>query len=149
MQEYSPYLIGETLLLRYRDQPVNADWGKIRCLLWGPYETHIYSSCVTGNTLGLRYRDQPASDVRETVAVYCENRMKHVDTVRTSQGTYYISATEPNRLMLFRETVNVYCENHMEHCGQNVELWRVKVSGMYMYSGQWTFKSDDWKIIIF
>jgi hypothetical protein len=25
------------------------------------------------------------------------------------------SATEPNRLMLFRETVAVYCENHTEH----------------------------------
>jgi hypothetical protein len=35
--------------------------------------------------------------------------------VRTSQETHYVSATEPNRLMLFRETVAVYCENHTEH----------------------------------
>jgi predicted Zn-dependent protease with MMP-like domain len=27
----------------------------------------------------------------------------------------YISATEPNRLMLFRETAADYCENHTEH----------------------------------
>jgi hypothetical protein len=29
--------------------------------------------------------------------------------------THYVSATEPNRLMLFGETVAVYCENHTEH----------------------------------
>jgi hypothetical protein len=54
---------------------------------------------------------------RETVAVYCENHTEHTDTVRTSQETHYVPATEPNRLMLFRETVAVYCENHMEHTG--------------------------------
>jgi hypothetical protein len=46
----------------------------------------------------------------QTVAVYCENRTEHTDTVRTSQETHYVSATEPNRLMLFGETVAVYCE---------------------------------------
>jgi hypothetical protein len=30
---YSPYLTGNTLHLRYRDQPVNAVWGNSRCLL--------------------------------------------------------------------------------------------------------------------
>jgi hypothetical protein len=35
--------------------------------------------------------------------------------VRTSQETHYVSATNPNQLMLFRETVAVYCENHTEH----------------------------------
>jgi hypothetical protein len=35
--------------------------------------------------------------------------------VCNSQETYYVSATEPNRLMLFGETVAVYCENHTEH----------------------------------
>jgi hypothetical protein len=44
---------------------------------------------------------------KETVAVYCENHMEHTDTVRTSLETHYISATEPNRLMLFRKTVAV------------------------------------------
>jgi hypothetical protein len=37
-----------------------------------------------------------------------------------------VTATKPNRLMLFRETVAVYCENHTEHtdalCGQNAEF---------------------------
>jgi hypothetical protein len=87
----------------------------------------------------------------DTVAVLCENHTKHTDTVcgqhveiwcvksggiysnlwalkcklvlRTSQETHYISATKPNRLMLFGETVAVYCEDHTEHtdtlCGQN------------------------------
>jgi hypothetical protein len=36
-------------------------------------------------------------------------------TVRTSQESHYVSATEPNRLMLFGETVAVYCENRTEH----------------------------------
>jgi hypothetical protein len=51
----------------------------------------------------------------ETVAVYCENHTEHTDTVRTSQETHYVSATEPNRLMLLGKTVAVYCENHTEH----------------------------------
>jgi hypothetical protein len=37
------------------------------------------------------------------------------NTVHTSQETHYVSATEPNRLILFGETVAVYCENHTEH----------------------------------
>jgi predicted Zn-dependent protease with MMP-like domain len=64
------------------------------------------------------------------ISVPCRGkRISHTDTlsgqnaVRTSQETHYVSATEPNRLILFRETVAVYCENHMEHtdtlCGQN------------------------------
>jgi translation initiation factor IF-1 len=51
----------------------------------------------------------------ETIAVYCENHTEHTDTVRTSQETYYVSATETNRLMLFGETIAVYCENHTEY----------------------------------
>jgi hypothetical protein len=35
--------------------------------------------------------------------------------IRTSQETYYISTTEPNRLMLCGETVAVCCENRAEH----------------------------------
>jgi hypothetical protein len=63
----------------------------------------------------------------ETVAVYCENRTEHTDTlwaVRTLQETHYVSAIEPIRLMLCGETVALYCENCMEHtdtqCGQSV-----------------------------
>jgi hypothetical protein len=44
------------------------------------------------------------------------------NSVRTSQESHYVSATETNRLMLFKETIVVYCENHREHtntlCGQ-------------------------------
>jgi hypothetical protein len=36
-------------------------------------------------------------------------------SVRTSQETHYVSATKPNRLMLFREIIAVYCENNTEH----------------------------------
>jgi hypothetical protein len=63
---------------------------------------------------------------REIVAVYCENRKEHTDTVHTSQETHYISdrtsqethylpATETNRLMLSGETVAVYFKIHTEH----------------------------------
>jgi hypothetical protein len=65
----------------------------------------------------------------ETVTVYCENRTEHTDTVRTSQGTHYVSVTEPNRLMLFGETVAV-CESHTEHtdtlCRQNGRAMHAK-----------------------
>jgi predicted component of type VI protein secretion system len=48
------------------------------------------------------------------------------NSFRTSQETRYVTATKPNRLMLFRETVAVSYENHTEHtntlCGQNKEF---------------------------
>jgi hypothetical protein len=48
------------------------------------------------------------------------------NSVRNSQETHYVSATKPNRLILFRETVAVYCGNHTEHintlCGDNPEF---------------------------
>jgi hypothetical protein len=40
----------------------------------------------------------------------CENH-----TVRVSQETHYVTATEPNRLIVLEERVAVYCENHTEH----------------------------------
>jgi hypothetical protein len=57
---------------------------------------------------------------------HLNNRPLFKHSVRTSQETHYVSATKPNRLMLFRETVAVYCENHTEHTdstfyGQNAE----------------------------
>jgi hypothetical protein len=57
---------------------------------------------------------------REIIAVYCENRLEQIYTnsVRTSQETQYVSATEPNRLMLFGWTVAIYCENHTGHSGK-------------------------------
>jgi hypothetical protein len=50
----------------------------------------------------------------EKVAVFCEYRSEHTDTlcgqnvVRTSQETRYVCTTEPNQLMLFGQTVAVY-----------------------------------------
>jgi hypothetical protein len=38
--KFSPYLTGNTLRLRYRDQSVNAVRGNSRCLLWEPCGTH-------------------------------------------------------------------------------------------------------------
>jgi hypothetical protein len=63
----------------------------------------------------------------ETVAVYCENHTEHTDTVRTSQETHYVSATETNRLMQFRLTVAVYCENRTKH----PDTFCVKSFGMF------------------
>jgi hypothetical protein len=37
-------------------------------------------------------------------------KSKFMNLVHTSQETDYVSATKPNRLMLFRETVSVYCD---------------------------------------
>jgi hypothetical protein len=40
-----------------------------------------FSLHLTGNTLRLRYRDQPVNDAfGETVAVYCEKHMEHINT---------------------------------------------------------------------
>jgi hypothetical protein len=51
-------------------------------------------------------------------------------SVRTSQETYYFSATKTSRLILFRETVSIYYENYTEHtdtlCGQNAESSMLK-----------------------
>jgi hypothetical protein len=51
----------------------------------------------------------------ETFGVCCENRTEHTVTVRTSQETHDVSATDPTRLMLCGETVAVCCENGTEH----------------------------------
>jgi hypothetical protein len=49
-----------------------------------------------------------------------------MDSIRTSQETYYFYTTKANRLTLFRERSDVYCENHMQHTntlrGQNAEF---------------------------
>jgi hypothetical protein len=73
----------------------------------------------------------------ETVSVYCENHTEHTDTVRTSQETRYVSATEPNQLMLFGETVAVYCENHTEHTDKlflpNARFLDIEADGTHSY----------------
>jgi hypothetical protein len=77
----------------------------------------------------------------ETV-VCCENHTEHTgalcvgriysNSVRTSQEALYVSATKPNRLLLFGETVVVYCENHTEH--KYIEWERC---GVFKCSSKW------------
>jgi hypothetical protein len=50
------------------------------------------------------------------------------DAVLTSQETNYISATEPNRLVLLGESFAVYCENHTEHTDTLCEQKSVRTS---------------------
>jgi hypothetical protein len=69
--------------------------------------------------------------VRETVVVYCDDHTEdtiYKDSIRTSQETYYVSSTKPNRLMRFRETVAVCCESHTEHTRYTV--WSKRSSFM-------------------
>jgi hypothetical protein len=57
-------------------------------------------------------------------------------SVRVSQETHYISATKPNRLMLFREIIAVYCENqteHIIHCVGKEQYSYIKLGGIYNY----------------
>jgi hypothetical protein len=64
----------------------------------------------------------------ETVAVCCENRTEHTDTlwiVRTSQETHHISATEPNWLTL--------CGDTYMRRWQDAEFVNVKAGGTYSY----------------
>jgi hypothetical protein len=63
--------------------------------------------------------------------------IRNTQIVRTSQETHYVSATETNRLMLFRETVAVYCENHTEHTQDslwhNKNITYIQPGGAYSY----------------
>jgi hypothetical protein len=62
----------------------------------------------------------------EHINTLCGQNAVYINSVRASQETHYVSATKPNRLMLFREIIAV-CENHTEHinrrCGQNTEFY--------------------------
>jgi hypothetical protein len=102
VEVFVPASTRETLHIHNNGQPVNAVGGNSRCLLWEPYGTHEY-------------------------IVWAECRdFIYKNPVRTSQETHYVSATKPNRLMLFRGIVAVYCQNHTEHinilCGQNTKF---------------------------
>jgi hypothetical protein len=72
-------------------------------------------------------------NITEHTDTLCGQNAVHINSVRTSQETHYVSATKPNRLMLFRETVAVYCENRTEHtdtlCGQNAEFQFLLLKG--------------------
>jgi hypothetical protein len=104
----SPYLTGNTPRLRYRAQQINAVGETVAVYCENHTEHYTVRTSQETHHIIL-YRAQTVK------AVYCKNHTEHTDTVRTSQEIHYVSATEPNRLMLFRETVAVYCENHTEH----------------------------------
>jgi hypothetical protein len=57
---------------------------------------------------GTEFLGWPQSNAMEKRKIICQSvpHRKHIN---------YVSATKPNRLMLFRETVAVYCKNHTEH----------------------------------
>jgi hypothetical protein len=63
---------------------------------------------------GSRLLQNVGNDYQTTQRHILED-FNYINPVRTSQETHYVSATKPNRLMLFGETVAVYCENHTEH----------------------------------
>jgi hypothetical protein len=136
--KFSSYLTGNTLRLRYKAQPVNAVYGNSRCLLRKSYGTHKYTLWKEFKVLNVKaggtysYHDVLKSwFVAQSPCNHGTNiihNTPHIVTthiglylqiytilVRTSQETHYVSATEPNRIMLFRETVAVYCESHTEH----------------------------------
>jgi hypothetical protein len=75
---------------------------------------------LRSNTLLPRYREQLLSARWEKGSLFALRIIRNTNniyrnSVRTSQETHYVSATELNRLMLFRETVAVICENQTEH----------------------------------
>jgi hypothetical protein len=51
---------------------------------------------------------------KTVMALTPEIRVSHINLVCTSQETHYVSATRPNRLMLFGVTVAVYSEKNTE-----------------------------------
>jgi hypothetical protein len=68
------------------------------------------------------YQHSICSRIEENLWAECIEFL-YKNSVRTSQERHYVSATKPNRLMLFKETVPVYCKNHTKHtdtlCGQS------------------------------
>jgi hypothetical protein len=68
--------------------------------------------------------------------------LKFKHPVPTSQETHHVSATKPNRLMLFRDIIAVYLENHTEQTktlfGQKAGFMSVKAGGVHSY--RYTFE---------
>jgi hypothetical protein len=84
----------------------------------------LYEVCCSSNNRGLYVTVHSSSPFHLSQHIVEKLLLIiYTNPVRTSQETHYVSATKPNRLMLFRETVAVYWENHTEHtdtpCAQN------------------------------
>jgi hypothetical protein len=58
----------------------------------------------------------------------------YIDSVRTSQGTHYVSAAKMNWLMLFKEKIAFCFEHHTKRkfCGQNLELQKTLKQMVYV-----------------
>jgi hypothetical protein len=87
-----------------------------------PRSSDIFNKHLPAYTASNRYLGKQslfAVTIMLNTEIYCVGRIHssliHTNSVRTSQGTHYVSATKPNWLMLFRETVAVYYENRTEH----------------------------------
>jgi hypothetical protein len=125
-------LTGNTLRLRYKTQPVNSVWGNIHYLLLEPYG-HTDTLCGQ-NVEFVHHRKHITSPIQSLTGYCClgKDSLFIVRTIRThiytvwaecrvctSQETYYVSNTKPNRLLLFGKMVTIYCENHTNkqiHC---------------------------------
>jgi hypothetical protein len=60
--------------------------------------------------------------------------LSNINSVRSSQETHYVSAAEPNRLMLFGETVAVCCENRTGNVKQSAVAERRTIFNVTAYS---------------
>jgi hypothetical protein len=101
--------------------------------VWGFTELKWFCVRVIRTALLIRYVEFLTRDCRRVCIKFMSVMLKN--SIRTSQETHYVSATNPNRLILFRETVAVYCENHRKHTNtvfwENPELRYVKACGTY------------------
>jgi hypothetical protein len=64
-------------------------------------------------------------------------------SVRTSQETHYISATKPDRLILFRETISVFTRKTQGHSvGRVSESW-ARLCTQYPRTAVWNLNTDN------
>jgi hypothetical protein len=87
----------------------NVEFGYQFRICSGTTENHEYKECLL-----LGYKNQ----------------------VPTSQETHYISATEPNRLMLCGETIDTYCENRRQHTECTGSTYRTGKTSRLHYRDQ-------------
>jgi hypothetical protein len=86
--------------------------GVTKQLKWKSFRDRMsvgQSVSVSGPHLGPKARFEMSLSCKQCFSIL------HKDSVRTSQETHHVFATEPSRLMLCGETVAVCCENRTEH----------------------------------
>jgi hypothetical protein len=110
-------------------RPLWRENGSVFCICCWPSPAQSFSGpspwisppYFTVSVLRLPFSSPPTTR-RVTVEVFdpastrqSEDANIYKTSVRTSQETHYVSATETVRLMSFGEIIAVYCENHTEH----------------------------------